>query len=94
MLVRTGVVASDSMQAGQRVARTRPRATRALPGGERSAGSYNEPSYSETRYSEPGYAREEASTRPDARISQRALEAYRAADLVQPWPGMYLRVRA
>lgn len=94
MLVRTGVVASDSVPAGQRVARTRPRATRALPGGDRSGGSYSEPSYSETRYSDPSYVHEEPSTRPDARIAQRALDAYRAADLVQPWPGLYLRVRA
>jgi hypothetical protein len=40
------------------------------------------------------YACEEPATRFDARTAQQADAAYRAADLVQPRPGLYLHVQA
>jgi hypothetical protein len=86
MLVRLGLAAADSVPKGQRVVRAAQRAARALPK-PRSAAGNNTPH-------EAAYAYEEPATSFDARRAQQADAAYRAADLVQPRPGLFLHVRA
>ena len=92
MLVRVGVAGADSVPEGQRIAPA-ARATRALPGQRRPA--WRLPP---TASSEAAYASEEPSTRCDTRFdtrrAQQAIEAYRAAELVQPRSGLFLHVQA
>ena len=88
MLVR---LAADSVRVlrVERVERAfqRPfqRAQRALPGPRDEQGR---------EQPQPAYACEEPAKRCDARTAQQAVEAYRAADLVQPRPGLFLHVQA
>lgn len=80
MLVRLGAATAALV----RVVRS-PRAPRALPG-PRSAGAPAMP--------EAVYTCEEPSTRFDRQRAEQVCAAYRAADLVQPRPGLFLHVQA
>jgi hypothetical protein len=86
MLVRLGLAAADSVPEGQRVVRATQRPARALPKPRSSEGN--------SQPHEAAYAYEEPATRFDTRRAQQADAAYRAADLVQPRPGLFLHVRA
>jgi hypothetical protein len=93
MLVRLGLAAAESVPAGQRLVRAahqfsagpHRRAARRLGSG--AAATYSAPQ-------ETSYAHEEPTASFDARRAQQAAAAYRAADLVQPRPGLFLHVQA
>jgi hypothetical protein len=89
MLVRLGVGGANSVPEGQRIVRaTRPfeRAVRALPYAGRGAGPGRQ---------EHVHAPEEPVCYVvDARRAQQADDAYRAAQLIQPRPGLIIRVQA
>ncbi|HET8934898.1 MAG TPA: hypothetical protein VFN67_15730 [Polyangiales bacterium] len=88
MLVRWGT--ADSVPQGQDLARVRaPRHPRALPSGARP--EHTQPQSGPERLYEPAYVHE---AQADVLRLQRACEAYRASELIQPRPGLFLRVKA
>ena len=92
MLVCLG--AADSVPEGQRVVRIPPaRRIRALPSSTAPGAAHRstEPEPEPERLYEPAYVH---NRQADNLPIQRACEAYRASELIQPRPGLFLRVKA